>query len=89
MDNGIKNANELEFAIFCIENLAKRFHRRMKLSQVERRTDEYSNTFRLSRRYVQKSLKSRSKENGILKNREIVILDRLFYARGRGDGSII
>ena len=26
MDNGIKNANELEFAIFCIENLAKRFH---------------------------------------------------------------
>ena len=26
MDKGIKNANELEFAIFCIENLAKRFH---------------------------------------------------------------
>ncbi|MDD7762637.1 MAG: DUF3791 domain-containing protein [Selenomonas sp.] len=26
MDSVIKNTNELEFAIFCIENLAKRFH---------------------------------------------------------------
>ena len=26
MDSVIKNTNELEFAIFCIENLSKRFH---------------------------------------------------------------
>ena len=75
MDSVIKNTNELEFAIFCIENLAKRFHTdgKMMYNLLAEQSDilndyivpEYEVLHTQSREYIVDDLIDVIKERGV------------------------